>query len=479
LTAAGPAGPTRPIDRLLLPTVFLVFATAVANTTSGAVAQPEIAEAFGAGAADVGAIVFGYSAAMAMMTAVNGALARRFGLGRCLTIGIGLVAVGALIAVLAPSLPVLVAARVLQGFGAGAIPTLSMALVARRLTGPARARALGLNVAAVGVGFAAGPLVGGVLLEAFGWRGAMALGLLVAPATLIVPRLAPEPGDRGARLDPIGIALLAVGVAGIVLSINRIPLLGIVPLTAGLVAATLLAWTALVWHSRRVHEPALPLRELADPVLRRSMLLGYVGQTAFFGVLVLAPLLAAAGYGVDGFRLGLVLVPMAVAIALVSPRNGRVAERIGRRATTTLSLSVIAIGALALAWLGTGVPLTALEVALVVTGVGFGLLSAPLVNEVTIRFPDARRPLALGIYNLAFFLGSASGGAISTGFVQGRTELPGIASSALVGATSALLVLAALPLLAAAFDQLRPALASGPGSGSTEEPRTPPSPSAA
>jgi MFS family permease len=204
-----------------------------------------------------------------------------------------------------------------------------------------------------------------------------------------------------------------------------------------------------------------------------------VGQTAFFGVLTLAPLLAAAGYGVSGFRLGLVLVPMAVTIALVSPRNGRVAERIGRRATTMLSLSVIAIGALTLAWLGTDVELTALEAALVVTGAGFGLLSAPLVNEVTVRFPDARRPLALGIYNLAFFLGSASGGAISTGFVQGGGELPGVGSSALPGATSALLVLAALPLLAAAFDQLRPAFASGPVADPADEPRTPPTPSAA
>ena len=61
---------------------------------------------------------------------------------------------------------------------------------------------------------------------------------------------------------------------------------------------------------------------LADPVLRRAMLLGFVGQTAFFGVLVLAPIVAADVHGVDGVRLGLLLVPMAVVIAIVSPRNG-------------------------------------------------------------------------------------------------------------------------------------------------------------
>jgi MFS family permease len=164
-------------SRLLVGTVFLTFAVAVANTTSGAIAQPEIADAFGASAADVGAIVFGYSAAFAIMTAIYGSLARRFGLGRCLTLGVVLVTVGAAIAVLAPDLGTLVAARVLQGVGAGALPTLSMALIARRLSGPARARALGINVAAVGMGFAGGPLFGGLLLEAFGCRGTMALGL--------------------------------------------------------------------------------------------------------------------------------------------------------------------------------------------------------------------------------------------------------------------------------------------------------------
>lgn len=443
-------------ERLLIGTIFLTFAVAVANTTSGAIAQPEIAEAFGAGAADVGAIVFGYSTAFAIMTAVYGPLANRFGLGRCLTIGVVLVAVGAALAVAAVNLPMLIAARVLQGLGAGAIPTLSMALISRRLTGPARARALGFNVAAVGTGFAAGPFLGGVLLEAFGWRGAMALGLLVAPAALLYPRLAPEPGDPRRALDPVGIGLLAVGVGGLVLTVNRLPVLGLGPPLAAIVAVTVVAWLALVVRSRHHVAPALPLAELRDPVLRRAMLLGCIGQTAFFGVLVLSPLVATHAHGIEGFRLGLLLLPMAVLIATISPRNGRVADRIGRRATTTLSLTVIAVATTFLAWQGAGAPLTVLEAGLLGAGAGFGLLSAPLVNEVSRRFPEARRPVALGIYNLAFFLGSASGGAIATGFVQSGLELEPFTDPVIPGASTGLLVLAVLPLLALAFDRVRP-----------------------
>jgi MFS family permease len=448
--------------RLLVSTVFLTFAVAVANTTSGAIAQPAVAQAFAAGAADVGAIVFGYSTSFAIMTAVYGSLARRFGLGRCLTFGVVLVALGAALAVAAPNLPTLVAARVLQGFGAGALPTLSMALLSRRLSGTARARALGINVAAVGMGFAGGPLVGGVLLEAFGWRGAMALGLLVAPAALIFPRLAPEPGDPSAPIDPPGIALLAVAVGGLVLIVNRLPLIGLgMPILAfGTIAA--LAGTALIARSRRHREPALPLRELADPVLRRAMLLGGLGQTAFFGMLVLAPIVAARVHDIERFQLGLLLLPMAVVIAIVSPRNAWVSERIGRRATTAVSLTVIGLAATFLAWQGAAASVTVLETGLLTAGAGFGLLGAPLVNEVSRRFPDSRRSVALGVYNLAFFLGSASGGAISTGFVQGGLEVAPFAGRVLPGASTGLLVLAVLPLSVLVFDRVRPSPAAGP-----------------
>ncbi len=436
--------------------MFLVLATAVANTTSGVIAQPAIADAFGAGAGDVGAIVFGYSTTFAIMTAVYGSLERRFGLARCLTIGVVLIAVGAAFAMVSVNLPMLVAARVLQGFGAGAIPTLTMALISRRLQGPARARALGINVAAVGVGFAAGPLLGGLLLEAFGWRGAMALGLFVAPAAFVIPRLDREPGRRDATIDLPGIALLAISVGGTVLVINRLPVMGVgLPLIA-LAAVSLGTGALLVRRSRGRPGAALPLPELRDVVLRRMMLLGYVGQTAFFGILVLAPIIAARIHGLDGFNLGLLLAPMAILIAIISPRNGRVVARIGRRSTTALSLTTIGLACGFIAWQGAAAPLLVLATGLLIAGAGFGLLSAPLVNEVSRRFSDDRRSMALGMYNLAFFLGTASGGAISTGLVQAGFDVGPLAERALPGASTGLLLLAAMPLVVLVYDRLRP-----------------------
>jgi DHA2 family metal-tetracycline-proton antiporter-like MFS transporter/DHA2 family florfenicol/chloramphenicol resistance protein-like MFS transporter len=413
------------------------------------VAQPAIAEAFGAGAGDVGWIVFGYSGAFAVMTAVYGSLARRFGIAPCLAFGATLVALGALAAVLAVNLPMVIAARVVQGVGAGAIPTLSMALIARRLSGPARARALGINVAAVGVGFAMGPLLGGLLVEGFGWRGAMALGMLVGPTVPLVLGFDPDRGIRETPVDLRGIALLSGTITALVFLVNRGPVLGFeaAPIVGSAVAVLGLG-SLLVAHARRRTWSAFPLRIVGHPGLQRVMFLAFAGQAAFLGAIVIVPVAAARAHDLDGLLLGLLLVPMAVLIALLSPQNGRLEARIGRPATTALAHLLIALGALGLALVGATAPPVVLAGGLVVGGIGFAFLNAPLANEVTQLFADERRSVALGIYNLALFLGTTTGAAVSTAVVQAQWELPIFDGRPVPGFASGLFVLAALPLVA-------------------------------
>ena len=448
--------------RVLVATVFTLFTVAVANTTSGAVAQPAIADAFGAGAGDVGWIVFGYSGAFAVMTAVYGSLARRFGLVPCLAFGAGLVAFGALVAVLAVSLPMLIAARIVQGIGAGAIPTLSMALIARRLSGPARARALGINVAAVGVGFALGPLLGGLLVESFGWRGAMALGILVAPAVPLVLRFDPDRGAPETPVDVRGIALLGGTVAALIVVVNRGPVLGLA--SAPIVVSAGIALGLAVFlraHARRRSWSAFPLETVGNRSLVRVMFLAFAGQAAFLGALVIVPVAAARTHGIDGFQLGLLLVPMAVLIAMLSPQNGRLEARVGRRSTTAIAHILIAGGALVLALMGAAAAPALLAAGLVVGGIGFAFLNAPLANEVTRLFPSERRSVALGIYNLALFLGTTTGAAISTAVVQAEWELPILVGRAVPGFTSGLLLLATFPAVALIVARLDSGSASG------------------
>ena len=439
--------------RLLVAVFALLVVVVVANNSAGALAQPAIGDAFGAGPADVGWIVFGFSTTFAIGTAIWGGLARRFGLGPCLAAGVGLFAAGSALAVIAPSLAVVIAARVLQGMGAGAIPTLSVAAVSLEFEGHDRARALGTIIAAVGLGLAAGPILGGLALELFGWRGPLSFGIVAAPAVLVLGRVGGGPRP-GAGLDVLGAGLVTVAVGAAMFSLNRLPITGLGTATIASLALLAVGGAWLIARSARANA-FVPRRIVGAPGFGRLVFLGALGMFAFFGALVLIPVAVARVHALGGIGLGLVLVPMAVLGAVVSRQNDVFQARLGRRATTRLSLAAMAVGCLLVAAVGPGAPPPLLTLVLLPIGVAFGLLQAPLVNEVSELFPDADRPIALGLYNLAFFLGGAAGGAVATALVQARTELPLFAGRPLPGFSTTLVVLAAAPLLALLGELIR------------------------
>lgn len=215
--------------------------------------------------------------------------------------------------------------------------------------------------------------------------------------------------------------------------------------------AVIAAGLALWRRSRSVPDAFLPQSVLSSPVFRRLVALGAVGMATFLGSIVLVPVLAARAYGLSGIGLGLALLPMAIAAAVSSPNNARVEARLGRRHTTNLSLAALGLGAVGLAVAALTVGLPGVVAALAVIGVGFGLLGAPLLNELTHAFGRAEQPVAVGVYNLCFFLGGAVGAAISSALVQVGAELPFL-SGPVPGFATAELLLASGPLAAAAFN---------------------------
>lgn len=429
--------------RVLVAVLATLLAVVVSNNNAGSLAQPAIAEAFGAGPADVGWVVFGFASALALSTAVWGGIAARFGLGPSIAAGIALVAIGSVVAALAPTLPVLIAARVLQGLGAGSIPTLSASIVSRRFEPATRPRALGAIVAGVSIGLAAGPLLGGIALELAGWRGPVAFGILAAPAALLLVREERHP-DPSRRLDPLGAVILGAAVVALTFTLNRLPVLGVAGPTMASAAILVLAVPLLVRRSAG-HGSLVPRSIVGHPTFRRVVALGAVGMSAFLGTTILVPVAAAGAHGLTGIELGLVLVPLATASALASLQNGRVQAWLGRDGTTILSLSLLAASTTLLGLLGPGVPPAVTAVALALLGIGFGLLGPPLINEISQAFGDGDRPVALGLYNLVFFLGGSAGGAISTALVQSGIELPVFAGRPVAGYSTAELLLAVAP----------------------------------
>jgi predicted MFS family arabinose efflux permease len=140
---------------------------------------------------------------------------------------------------------------------------------------------------------------------------------------------------------------------------------------------------------------------------------------------------------------------MAGAAAVASPYNARVQGWIGAAPTTRLALAFLGGAPVLLAFGAVGLGPPALIVGLIVLGAGFGLLNAPLLSRLTHAIEGDRQPVAVGIYNLCFFLGGAVGAAISSAIVQAGIELPGIGSASLPGFATAELFLAVGPLIGA------------------------------
>jgi len=450
---------------MLLAVLATLVAITVATNTTASLAQPQIGATFGVGPADTAWVVFGYSATFAIGTAVWGGIAARIGIVRALVIGVGMLGVGSLLAAVAPTLELLVGSRLLQGVGSGAIPTLSTALIAGRFDGADRSRALGVIIAAVGGGQALGPLVGGVVIQFIDWRAAVSIGAVSIPAVIVLARSQSGRITHAGEIRPIdwlGAALVSVLALGLTFVLNRGPLVGITPITLVPTLAAIGAGVALWTRGATRPDAFVPRDVLQHPVFRRVVPLGAVGMSAFVGTIVLIPNLGARVYGLDGISLGLLLLPLALTATVVSPSNARVQAWIGTPATTRLALALLAAGPLVVGLGAIPLGLVALVPGLMMLGAGFGLLNAPLLTRLTHGVPGRRQPVAVGIYNLAFFLGGAVGAAISSAIVQAEVDLPGLGRG-LGGFSTAQLILAIGPLLAVFLarttDALEPASA--------------------
>ncbi len=425
-----------------------VFLT-VAKTSAAAVSQPAIAHAFDAGPADVGWVVFGFSGTFAVATAVYGPLAVRFGVGRTLAFGILLLAFGSLIALVAPTLQIVIAARMIQGAGSGALPTLFLAILATRFPPERRPFAYAVITAMLGIAQTLGPIIGGLLVEFVSWRAALAIGLLISPAAAFVWYDLPEPGDPSRRLDYAGAASAVLVIGSFVYILNRLPVDGATLLTgSAILAAAVGSLFSTIWANRHP-APFIPCSMVLDRSYIVLVTAGFVGTACYLGTIMALPSALARVHTIDAVGIGLVIVPTGVSVALGSAATGVVIRRLGDTGAAILSLLFLSAGTGLFAVLGVDRSLVSVALAGIPMGMGLGLLNPPLVNAVTQRFVGPSQPIAIGIFYLGFFFGGAAGGAVTTAIVQRDLSVPLLGTGFPVGeAGLALLALAGAVIMA-------------------------------
>jgi MFS family permease len=410
----------------------LLFGLTGLGSASVAVTLPVIGSDLGVGVGDVTWTISLYALMLAVATPVYGRVSDLVGIRRPLLVGVALMSAGALAAAAAPSFGVLLAARIVQGAGAAAIPTLGVAALTHRYAGAVRGLALGRLAGMTAALSSVGPLVGGVVEEVAGWRAVLALpvvGLLVVP--LVWRALTAE--GTGATLDVLGATLVGLTAAGLVLLVQS-PSTGIAVTVAG-VGLLVLGVPAVAVHVRRRPHGFLPRAVIGNATVVRSAIAAGTVPAAWFGLLIAVPVVLV-GHGWQVWQVGLLLVPPAV-LSLVVPRHaGRLLDRIG-------AVRTLAIGA-AMAGLALGLAVVAAAVVapvlfMLATGLvttAFGLGQPALIASVSTAVAVDVRGVALGISTLIFMIGASVGSAA----VGGIGDAIGIAHS--------LALLAILPVIA-------------------------------
>src|SRR5689334_2108688 len=411
--------------------VGLLFGLAGMGSSSAAIALPVLARDLDVSTGVSAWAISLYALMLAVATAVYGRVSDLVGIRLPLLVGVGLMTAGALVGSLAPVFPVLLAARIFQGAGAAAVPTLGVAIISFRFHGAVRAAALGRVAGVASAVSCLGPLAGGSIEGLLGWRAVIALPMLGALLVPLLWRSLPTEGS-GARLDLLGAVLVAGTAAGVVLLVQS-PSTG--PAVAAVGAALLvLGAPSVAWWVRRRPHGFLPLSVIRNPAVVRSALAAAAVPAAWFALLIAVPAVLV-GRGWEPWLVGVALLPSAVT-GLLAPRvAGPLLTRIGPPLSLA-SAAVIAAVALAVAALGASHgSAVLLVVAVVAVTLAFGLGQPALMAAVGDAVTDDVRGVALGVATLFFLVGGGVGSAVVGGLGDVLTM------------GGALLLLAALPVL--------------------------------
>jgi EmrB/QacA subfamily drug resistance transporter len=319
-------------------------------------------------------------------------------------------ALGSVLVALSSNLPWLVGARVLQAVGGGAIIPIGMALVTAALPGHRRAMAVGIVGAVAEMGVVLGPLYGGVITEALGWRWLFWLDVPQAAIILLTLRAISNRPSLGIKVDYLGGLLLAAGLTLLVIALSRRDLFTAASFTPYLLlAVAVLALAGLVWWQRRVDQPLL------TPVFFRSRAaLSALGAKLLMGAaliiaLVTVPLMANTVLEQSPLEGGLRLMRLTGAMPIGALLGGYLTYRVGARVVAAVGLVMAAMGLFLMSGWGLDISDPQLTIHLALAGLGFGLVIAPLFVTAMDAGPDDYQATAASLVTVARMIGMALG----------------------------------------------------------------------
>lgn len=380
------------------------------------VALPSISSDLGATATQLQWVVDAYTLVLASLLMLSGSVADRIGRRRVFQTGLFAFGLGSVLCSVAQSPGMLIGARMVQAVGGSMLNPVAMSIITDTFRDARdRARAIGVWSGVVGLSMALGPVVGGTVVDAVGWRAIFWLNVPVVVAALVLTALfVPESrSSRPRRPDPAAQVLVVLMLATLTYGIIEGRALGWTSLPVlSLAAVAALSSAALVVVERRRSEPLLDPRFFRSIPFTGSVAAAVVGFCSMGGFLFVNTLYLQQVRGFTPLQAGLMTLPMAGATALVGPIAGRVVGSRGPRPPMVVAGVAISASAVLLLRLDTQTPIAYLAVAYLLFGVGFGSLNAPITNAAVSGMPVGQAGVAASIASTSRQVGSSLGVAI-------------------------------------------------------------------
>ena len=391
---------------------FALFMVMLDNTVVN-VALPSIQTDLGSGVSGLQWIVDAYTLAFASLMLTGGTLGDLYGRKRMFLSGLVVFTVGSLACALAPSIGALVAGRALQGVGAALLMPGTLSIITNTFLDPKeRAQAIGIWAGISGLALAAGPVVGGLLVDSLGWQSVFYLNVPIGIVAFIVGSLVvhESKNPEGRRLDLPGQVLAFVSLGSLTYALIEANAKGWTsPLILGLFAVAAVGMVAFIVVESRTPSPMLQLAFFRNPTFSGAVFCGAVVSFGMFGTFFFLSLFFQEVQGYTPLQAGLRSLPCTAVIILVAPFAGRMAGRIGSRVPMVVGLLV---NALAL-FLFTRVEATSSYMSiwplLSLTGLGMAMVMSPMTAAVMSSVPPQRAGMASATSNSGREIGGVFG----------------------------------------------------------------------
>jgi EmrB/QacA subfamily drug resistance transporter len=392
------------------------------------VALPSIARELHASVSTLQWTVDAYLLVLASLLLLSGSLADRIGRKRIFTVGVSLFTVGSLLCSLAPTDGWLIVFRMAQAVGGSAMTPVALAIVTNIFVSPAdRARAIGTWAAVSGVGIAAGPLIGGFLIDSLGWRFIFWINVPTGIAVVILT-LVFIPESRAAsprELDPVGQVSAIVFLVTLVFVIIELPNLGLTSPLLGMGAlVAVVSFVFLILYERRRPQPLVPLSLFRQRTFAVAFSIAILGFLAFNALLFANTLYLQEVRGLPASNAGILTLPLAAATIVAAPLSGRLLAQVGGRRPLVISGVTMCVGSLLLIVLTRTPAVLWLVIPYAVFGVGYGMLNAPINDTAVSDLPDDQAGVAASLISTSKQVGAALGVAIAGAIIAAHPGDP-------------------------------------------------------